>query len=238
MKKLAKDITDCSECPLNGNDCVPTNWDGREAPCNSWNGDEIIEPYMYSVAAELYETKRDLAIRKQAKRTRENYSGFDFHMNVLKKFVEESSLYCSNLQVLKRDRYIAYIGYGGFKPAFKFNLKTCEFEHPYKLVKNYYYSAYMLSNDFYDGVELSKKWVIQDNLMKRRPLDDNFYKGFEKFEKNFKKYFYKKYEDQLRLDLEKNSASKNDYKLISNEMILNSIKNGRKPEDLAWAIIQ
>lgn len=238
MKKLAKDITDCSECPLNGNDCVPTNWDGREAPCNSWNGDEVIEPYMYSVAAEIYETKRDLAIRKQAKRTRENYSGFDFHMSVLKNFVAEDSLYSNNLQVLKRDRYIAYIGYGGFKPAFKFNLKTCKFEHPYKFVKHYYYAAYMLSYDFYEGEELSKKWSIQDILMKRRPEDENFYRGFEKFENNFKKYFYKKYEDQLRLEMEKQGAKKSDYKLISDEMILNAIKNGRKPKDLAWAVVQ
>ena len=238
MRKLAKEITDCSECPLNGNDCVPTNWDGREAPCNGWSDDEIIESYMYSVAAEIYETKKDLAKRKQAKITRENYSGFDFHMRYLKKFVEETPLYSPHLQVLKRDRYTAYIGYGGFKPAFKFNLKTCEFEHPYKLVKHYYYAAYMLSYDFYEGEELSKKWFMQDFLMKRRPLDEHFYKGFEKFEKNFKKYFYKKYEDQLRLELEKNGASKNDYNLISNEMIINAIKNGRKPKDLAWGIVQ
>ena len=238
MKKLAKDIHDCESCPLNGNDCVPTNWDGREAPCNSWNGDEVIEPYMYSVAAELYETKRDLAIRKQAKRTRENYSGFDFHLKFLKKFVEESSLYSNNLQVLKRDKYIAYIGYGGLKPAFKFNLKTCKFEHPYKFVKHYYYGAYMLSYDFFEGVELSKKWSIMDNLMSKRLEDVNFYKGFDKFEKEFINYFYKKYEDQLRLELEKNGAKKSDYGLISKEMISNAIKNGRKPKDLAWGIVQ
>ena len=238
MKKLAKDITDCSECPLNGNDCVPTCWDGREAPCNSWNGDEIIEPYMYSVAAEIMETKRDLAIRKQAKRTRENYSGFDFHMSVLKKFVEENDLYRSNLTVSKRERYIAYIWYGGLRPAFKFNLKTCKFEHPYKFVKQYYYGAYSFSNDFYEGVSLGKKWAIQDNLMKNRPEDENFYRGFEKFERGFQKYFYKKYEDQLRLEMEKQGAKKSDYGLISTEMISNAIKNGRKPKDLAWAILE
>ena len=96
----------------------------------------------------------------------------------------------------------------------------------------------MLSYDFYEGEELSKKWSIQDILMKRRPEDENFYRGFEKFEKSFQKYFYKKYEDQLKLELEKNGALQNDYKLISNEMILNAIKNGRKPKDVAWGRVQ
>ena len=132
-------------------------------------------------------------------------------------------LYRSNLTVSKRERYIAYIWYGGLRPAFKFNLKTCKFEHPYKFVKQYYYGAYSFSNDFYEGVSLGKKWAIQDNLMKNRPEDDNFYRGFEKFEQGFQKYFYKKYEDQLKLELEKNGASKSDYGLISTEMILNSI---------------
>ena len=54
----------------------------------------------------------------------------------------------------------------------------------------------------------------------------------------FTNYFYKKYEDQLRLELEKNGAKKSDYGLISKEMILNAIKNGRKPNDLAWGIVQ
>ena len=64
MKKLAKDIHGCDDCPLNGNDCNPDSWDGREGACHSWNGDEIIQPYMYSVAAELHETKAASTVSK------------------------------------------------------------------------------------------------------------------------------------------------------------------------------
>ena len=47
------------------------------------------------------------------------------------------------------------------------------------IVKHYYYGAYMLSYDFFESEELSKKWSIQDILMKKRPVDENFYRGFE-----------------------------------------------------------
>ena len=50
--KLAREIEDCDDCPLYGNDC-PGGWTGGpngpiEPPCCSWNGDEEISKGMYS----------------------------------------------------------------------------------------------------------------------------------------------------------------------------------------------
>ena len=49
---LAKNITDCEECPLYKNDCSGGWTSGGagqpiEPPCTLWNGDEIIYEGMY-----------------------------------------------------------------------------------------------------------------------------------------------------------------------------------------------
>lgn len=238
MKKLAKDIHGCDECPLNGNDCNPNSWDGREGPCHSWNGDEIIQPYMYSVAAELHETKADKAKKKQIKKTREQYSGFDFHSNMLKQFIEQSELYNGNIKFVKRDRATASISYGGFTPYLKLDLRNGKFYHPFKFTKNYYYMAYMLSNDFYKGYERTKKWAKHDALMYSRPEDENFYRGFEKFEKDFYLYLVSNYRVNLEMELSRLGAKQSDFGLISDELIKNAIKLGRKPKDVVWGIVQ
>lgn len=48
----------------------------------------------------------------------------------------------------------------------------------------------------------------------------------------------KDYYDSLVEQLRKQGATEEDINLISDEMIKNAIKNNRKPEDLAWAILQ
>ena len=48
----------------------------------------------------------------------------------------------------------------------------------------------------------------------------------------------KDYYDSLVEQLRKQGATEEDINLISDEMIENAIKNNRKPEDLAWAILQ
>lgn len=46
------------------------------------------------------------------------------------------------------------------------------------------------------------------------------------------------FKENVLKELEKNNATDVEKKLLSDEMVLNAIVNGRKPEDVAWAIIQ
>lgn len=46
------------------------------------------------------------------------------------------------------------------------------------------------------------------------------------------------YKDSLIMEMEKIGASEQEIGLINDNLVLNSIKNGRQPEDVAWAILQ
>lgn len=46
------------------------------------------------------------------------------------------------------------------------------------------------------------------------------------------------YKDSLITEMEKIGASEQEIGLINDNLVLNSIKNGRQPEDVAWAILQ
>lgn len=46
------------------------------------------------------------------------------------------------------------------------------------------------------------------------------------------------YRSQLILEMKKLGATKNEIELISDTLILNAINNNRKPEDVAWAVLQ
>lgn len=70
MSILAKDITDCSECPLNGHDCTGYKCYGGaliEPPCCSWNGDEEIYKGMHDNAqyCEPSESDKEYFRRKE-----------------------------------------------------------------------------------------------------------------------------------------------------------------------------
>ncbi len=71
---------------------------------------------------------------------------------------------------------------------------------------------------------------------------------------NMKKYFFIKseqvstvrisqykvdlYKEQLIIEMKRLGAESEELSLISDSIIQNSILNGRKPEDVAWAILQ
>ncbi len=42
----------------------------------------------------------------------------------------------------------------------------------------------------------------------------------------------------LYIEMKKMGATENDFSLICDSIILNSIRNNRKPEDVAWAVLQ
>jgi len=46
------------------------------------------------------------------------------------------------------------------------------------------------------------------------------------------------YRTLVMVEMEKMGATEQEIHLLSNETILNSIRNKRKPEDVAWAILQ
>ena len=46
------------------------------------------------------------------------------------------------------------------------------------------------------------------------------------------------YRDMLIIELKKLGASGSELELVSEEMIINAINNGRKAVDIAWAILQ
>lgn len=46
------------------------------------------------------------------------------------------------------------------------------------------------------------------------------------------------FKENVLKELENNNATDVEKKLVSDEMVKNAIKNGRRPEDVAWAIIQ
>ena len=46
------------------------------------------------------------------------------------------------------------------------------------------------------------------------------------------------YRKLLAAEMLKLGASENEMKLICTQIIINSIRNNRKPEDVAWAILQ
>ncbi len=46
------------------------------------------------------------------------------------------------------------------------------------------------------------------------------------------------YRDMLIIELKKLGASDSELELVSEKMIINAINNGRKAEDIAWAILQ
>lgn len=46
------------------------------------------------------------------------------------------------------------------------------------------------------------------------------------------------YRDMLIIELKKLGASGSELELVSEEMIINAITNGRKAVDIAWAILQ
>lgn len=46
------------------------------------------------------------------------------------------------------------------------------------------------------------------------------------------------YKDLLIMEMEKIGASEHKIGLIDDNLVLNSIKNGRQPGDVAWAILQ
>ena len=60
----------------------------------------------------------------------------------------------------------------------------------------------------------------------------------EEFEKDFYLYLVSNYKVTLEMELMKQGAKQSDFGLISDELIKNSIKLGRKPKDVAWGIVQ
>lgn len=46
------------------------------------------------------------------------------------------------------------------------------------------------------------------------------------------------YKELLIAEMKKLGASEQEVNLVCNNLILNSIRNGRQPEDVAWAILQ
>jgi len=46
------------------------------------------------------------------------------------------------------------------------------------------------------------------------------------------------YRNLVIIEMEKMGATDQEIRLLSNETILNSIRNKREPEDVAWAILQ
>jgi hypothetical protein len=82
--KLAKDITECEECPLYKHDC-PGGWTSGgggqpiEPPCCSWNDDDEIYEGMYDcdwrdyTDQELEWERRDRERREEKERERKEY---------------------------------------------------------------------------------------------------------------------------------------------------------------------
>ena len=121
MEKFAKDIKDCDECPLYGNDCNPPF--EREAPCCSWNPDDIITPNMYEYAYEVYEAQKDIRKINAAKRTRKETKKLDKNVDILKDFLK-STKWGEILSLGKRDRYYIYLGVKyTYRPNMKVRLK-------------------------------------------------------------------------------------------------------------------
>lgn len=48
----------------------------------------------------------------------------------------------------------------------------------------------------------------------------------------------KVYKLKLEEEMQKQGADDSDFKLISDELITNAMKNNREPQDVAWAILQ
>lgn len=48
----------------------------------------------------------------------------------------------------------------------------------------------------------------------------------------------KEFRESLLVEMEKMGATKGDFDLVCDAIIINAINNGRKAEDVAWAILQ
>lgn len=112
---LAQDITDCSECPLDGEECrracsgspsSPYN----EPPCASWSDDDEIyagmmdDAYEYAMEMYLLREKEERSYKaKKAAKTRKQYEHLNPKIDAFKEWLKKSN-YTLVFSSRKKDR--------------------------------------------------------------------------------------------------------------------------------------
>ncbi len=128
--KYARDIKDCSECPLEGQSCISMSPHSiGEPPCVTWSEDEFVtKDWIESkyVEAELYYMKEQEDRRKRAGKraaiTRKEYAKYD---EIVEAYKEWSCYNAYSFIFVRRDKDLIYLReQGKMKATFVLNMKS------------------------------------------------------------------------------------------------------------------